>query len=118
MESLLSMCRQMLSVSKTCFKQLKPKLVYTSWRKNFYSKAKQMIQDILSRGHAVPPSDGPFRGGGGGMGGGLGGGSTVEMYVPGPRVGLVIGKNGEMIKHIQVTCSYLEDRNFYMPLRG
>lgn len=67
----------------------------------------------------MPPSEGPFRGAGGGMGRGVGGGgATVEMYVPGPRVGLVIGKSGEMIKHIQVTCSYLEDRNYYVPLRG
>ena len=56
-----------------------------------------MVQDIIARGHALPPSE-SFK-----PDMGSGGTTTVEMFVPGPRVGLVIGKNGEMIKQIQVS---------------
>lgn len=64
-------------------------------------KAKQMIQEILSRGQALPPSE-TFSKVGMSMGGG--GAVTVEMMIPGPRAGLVIGKSGEMIKQIQERC--------------
>lgn len=41
-------------------------------------------------------------GGGGGSGGGGGGGRNfVEIMVPGPKVGLIIGKGGETIKQLQ-----------------
>ncbi|KRT81855.1 K Homology domain containing protein, partial [Oryctes borbonicus] len=42
-------------------------------------------------------------GGGGGSGGGGGGGGRnfVEIMVPGPKVGLIIGKGGETIKQLQ-----------------
>lgn len=60
-----------------------------------------MIQEILSRGQALPPSE-TFTKVGMSMGGG--GAVTVEMMIPGPRAGLVIGKSGEMIKQIQERC--------------
>ena len=41
--------------------------------------------------------------GGGHGGGGGGGGGFFEMIVAGHRVGLIIGKGGETIKHLQVT---------------
>lgn len=41
-------------------------------------------------------------GGGGGSGGGGGGGRNfVEIMIPGPKVGLIIGKGGETIKQLQ-----------------
>ena len=41
----------------------------------------------------------------GGMGGGSGGGqTTVEVMVPGNKVGLVIGKGGKTIRQLQVGC--------------
>ncbi|XP_075233799.1 P-element somatic inhibitor isoform X2 [Lycorma delicatula] len=45
---------------------------------------------------------GPVAGNTGGSGGAGGtGGSTVEIMVPGPKVGLIIGKGGETIKQLQ-----------------
>lgn len=47
-------------------------------------------------------------GGGGGGGGGMGNGGgqiVVEMMVLGNKVGLVIGKGGEIIKQLQVRKS-------------
>lgn len=38
---------------------------------------------------------------GGGPGGGGGGRSSVEIMIPGPKVGLIIGKGGETIKQLQ-----------------
>ena len=71
------------------------------------SRAKEMIYDIVSRGEA-PPMKGGRAGNvmgppGIDMGGGGGGGgnSTVEISVPGPKVGLIIGKGGETIKQLQ-----------------
>ncbi|RXG73035.1 Far upstream element-binding protein 3 [Armadillidium vulgare] len=76
------------------------------------NRAKEMIYDIVSRGEA-PPMKGPRGGnnigppgidmgsGGGGGGGGGGGISTVEISIPGPKVGLIIGKGGETIKQLQ-----------------
>lgn len=40
-------------------------------------------------------------GGSGGGGGGGGGRNFVEIMVPGPKVGLIIGKGGETIKQLQ-----------------
>lgn len=68
-------------------------------------RAREMIQDVISRaGNRPPPNRGV--GGGhfdGGMGGGPGGGRTIthEMLIPGAKCGLVIGKGGETIKNIQ-----------------
>jgi hypothetical protein len=44
----------------------------------------------------------------GGGGGGGGGGQTgqIELMVPGGKVGLIIGKGGETIKQLQVSCSW------------
>ncbi|KAB7500828.1 Far upstream element-binding protein 3 [Armadillidium nasatum] len=76
------------------------------------NRAKEMIYDIVSRGEA-PPMKGPRGGnnigppgidmgsGGGGGGGGGGGINTVEISIPGPKVGLIIGKGGETIKQLQ-----------------
>lgn len=48
---------------------------------------------------------GGLGGGGGGAGGGGGGGgggrNFVEIMIPGPKVGLIIGKGGETIKQLQ-----------------
>jgi far upstream element-binding protein len=44
---------------------------------------------------------GGMGGGGGGGGGGGAGGGFFEMMVPGHKVGLIIGKGGEMIKQLQ-----------------
>lgn len=42
-------------------------------------------------------------GGGPGSGGGSGGGgrNSIEIMLPGPKVGLIIGKGGETIKQLQ-----------------
>merc|ERR1719259_1403992 len=67
-------------------------------------RAKDLIFEIVNKG------DGPERRrGGGGMGGGPpgmdmpngAGGAQVEISIPGPKVGLIIGKNGETIKGLQ-----------------
>lgn len=53
---------------------------------------------------------GGFGGGGGGGGGGMGNGGgqiVVEMMVLGNKVGLVIGKGGEIIKQLQVRKSLI-----------
>jgi len=57
------------------------------------NRAKDMIFEIVSKGD----------GGGGrpGFGGGGGGGNMIEISVPGPKVGLIIGKGGETIKQLQ-----------------
>ena len=41
--------------------------------------------------------------GGGGGGGGPEGNSVLEMSIPGPKVGLIIGKGGETIRQLQVS---------------
>lgn len=38
---------------------------------------------------------------GGGGGGGPGGRNSIEIMLPGPKVGLIIGKGGETIKQLQ-----------------
>jgi predicted RNA-binding protein Jag len=57
----------------------------------FYRQAREMIQRIIAKGQGLPD---PHQ---------MGDGQTmVEVLVPGPKVGLVIGKGGETIKHLQV----------------
>jgi len=51
-----------------------------------------MIQRIIAKGQGLPD---PHQ-----MGDGQ---AMVEVMVPGPKVGLVIGKGGETIKHLQVS---------------
>lgn len=49
---------------------------------------------------ALPGPGGPA-GPGGPMGGGAPGRNFVEIMIPGPKVGLIIGKGGETIKQLQ-----------------
>ena len=60
-------------------------------------QAKDMIQRIIAKGQGLPD---PHQ-----MGDGQ---AMVEVMVPGPKVGLVIGKGGETIKHLQVKYSLLK----------
>jgi len=76
------------------------------------AKAKALLQDVINEKTTSGLNAG---GGGGGAGGGMGGGgggvmvgnggastpTTVEILVPGNKVGLVIGKGGETIKQLQ-----------------
>ncbi|KAJ8868862.1 hypothetical protein PR048_030403 [Dryococelus australis] len=78
-------------------------------------RAKELIMTIVqqrSRTEGVGPGMGDMNmgGGGAGIGGGGGGGGGggpgnhshhVEIMVPGPKVGLIIGKGGETIKQLQ-----------------
>jgi len=53
-------------------------------------QARDMIQRIIAKGQGLPD---PHQ---------MGDGQTmIEVLVPGPKVGLVIGKGGETIKHLQ-----------------
>ena len=77
-----------------------------SWSLIFhsFSKARELVERVVQRA----------QGGGQGAGGppGMGGvesmsDNLIEVLIPGPKVGLVIGKGGDTIKQLQV-C------NFYM----
>ena len=75
------------------------------------AKAKALLQEVINE----KTTSGLNAGGGGGPGAGMGGGAgamvgngggaltptTVEILVPGNKVGLVIGKGGETIKQLQ-----------------
>jgi len=71
------------------------------------ARAKELINNIVHQRFKTeaPPHDmmgGPGGGGGGGGGGGPSNSpSFVEIKIPGPKVGLVIGKGGETIKMLQ-----------------
>lgn len=60
-----------------------------------FRKAKELINTIINRGGpplpAVDTNHVPD------------GHNIVEMMIPGPKVGLVIGKGGETIRNLQVT---------------
>ncbi|CAH1164508.1 unnamed protein product [Phaedon cochleariae] len=75
-------------------------------------RAKEIISNIIRQrgaGEDGPPDMGgpPIghfagnMGGPGGGGGGGGGRNTLEIMIPGPKVGLIIGKGGETIKQLQ-----------------
>lgn len=73
------------------------------------SQAKVLIDGVIANSPGGADAAQGARGGGGGgppggMGdfGGMGGGQTVEIMVPGNKVGLVIGKGGETIKNLQM----------------
>jgi hypothetical protein len=69
----------------------------------FFSNAKAAIDHIIANEGNGPQRGPPGMGGGhGGGGGGGGGGGFFEMIVAGHKVGLIIGKGGETIKHLQV----------------
>ncbi|XP_056647054.1 far upstream element-binding protein 1 isoform X3 [Diorhabda carinulata] len=86
--------------------------------KDAVERAKQLISDII-RQRGGPPGDGnagedellhsnnhsDFQGinnmGMGGPGAGPGGRNSIEIMIPGPKVGLIIGKGGETIKQLQ-----------------
>ena len=73
-----------------------------SFDKYIFRTAKSAIDHIIANeGNGVnrgPPGMGGQHGGGGGGGGG----GFFEMIVAGHKVGLIIGKGGETIKHLQV----------------
>uniref|UniRef100_S4R9C3 K Homology domain-containing protein n=1 Tax=Petromyzon marinus TaxID=7757 RepID=S4R9C3_PETMA len=56
--------------------------------------AKRLIEQIIERARDGPGSQGDHNNNGGGGGGG-------ELMIPAGKVGLVIGKGGETIKHLQ-----------------
>ena len=66
------------------------------------SNAKDLVEKIISRAQGM----------GDGMGMGMDGGhmammnetSRIEIMIPGNKVGLVIGKGGETIRQLQVSC--------------
>ncbi|XP_075985687.1 P-element somatic inhibitor isoform X2 [Anticarsia gemmatalis] len=82
-------------------------------------RAKELVNQIVNhRGRENAPQHQDSPGGGGGNGGGGGGGGmpqmprgggggggggaiTEEVMLPGPKVGLIIGKNGKTIKQLQ-----------------
>lgn len=71
-------------------------LTLTQWHFIVFNfrKAKELISTIINRGGpplpAVDTNHVPD------------GHSIVEMMIPGPKVGLVIGKGGETIRNLQV----------------
>ncbi|KAI5700813.1 hypothetical protein M8J75_003079 [Diaphorina citri] len=71
------------------------------------ARAKDLIGSIINQRSRDkgPPGGMDDMGGMGGMGGGGGGGgggmAHLEIMIPGPKVGLIIGKGGEMIKQLQ-----------------
>lgn len=69
------------------------------------SQAKVLIDGVIANSPGGADAAQGARGGGGGPPGGMGGmggGQTVEIMVPGNKVGLVIGKGGETIKNLQM----------------
>lgn len=88
-----------------------------------FSRAKDLVLSIVNQRSRTEGGPGEMNlsiggggGGGPGMGGGNGGGGGppnsspapmmghpgfVEIMIPGPKVGLIIGKGGETIKHLQ-----------------
>jgi len=59
-----------------------------------YRKARETIQRLVAKIQGGPlDNDGPDAGGTTGQ---------IELMVPGGKVGLIIGKNGETIKQLQV----------------
>ncbi|XP_037965380.1 far upstream element-binding protein 3 isoform X3 [Plutella xylostella] len=76
-------------------------------------RARELVNQIVNHrgrenashsqdGSPPPPmGGGGGRGQGGGGGGGLGGASQEEIMLPGPKVGLIIGKSGKTIKQLQ-----------------
>ena len=71
-----------------------------------FSNAKAAIDHIIANEGNGPQRGPPGMGGHGGGGGG-GGGGFFEMIVAGHKVGLIIGKGGETIKHLQVQFTTL-----------
>jgi len=69
-----------------------------------YRKARETIQRLVAKIQGGPLDN--EDGGGGGGGGGTTG--QIELMVPGGKVGLIIGKNGETIKQLQV-CEAIPD---------
>jgi far upstream element-binding protein len=68
--------------------------------KHCIDKARQLIEEVITRSR----QPGGMGGGGGlSQNGGGGGGNyvTQELLIPGPKCGLIIGKNGETIKSLQ-----------------
>lgn len=68
--------------------------MYSNFCIFYYRKAKELITAIINRGGpplpAVDTNHVPD------------GHTIVEMMIPGPKVGLVIGKGGETIRNLQV----------------
>lgn len=65
-----------------------------------FSRAKELVLSIVNqRSRSEGIGDMNMSGGSGGMMGGHPG--FVEIMIPGPKVGLIIGKGGETIKQLQ-----------------
>ncbi|CAH0717807.1 unnamed protein product, partial [Brenthis ino] len=74
------------------------------------TRARELVNQIVNhrgRENAPQHQDNPGGGGGGGGGGGMppmnrsGMSITEQIMLPGPKVGLIIGKNGKTIKQLQ-----------------
>jgi far upstream element-binding protein len=63
-------------------------------------RARALINEIVERSANRPPP-GSGLNGASGMGDGVHGGITIQLMIPGNKVGLVIGKSGETIKQLQ-----------------
>lgn len=68
-----------------------------------FSRAKELVLSIVNqRSRSEGIGEMNISGGGGGGGGGMmGHPGFVEIMIPGPKVGLIIGKGGETIKQLQ-----------------
>lgn len=69
-----------------------------------FSRAKELVLSIVnqrSRSEGIGEMNISGGGGGGGGGGMMGHPGFVEIMIPGPKVGLIIGKGGETIKQLQ-----------------
>lgn len=68
-----------------------------------FSRAKDLVLSIVNqRSRSEGIGEMNISGGGGGGGGGMmGHPGFVEIMIPGPKVGLIIGKGGETIKQLQ-----------------
>lgn len=67
-----------------------------------------MIFEVINKaGGRPPPGSGISSSIGNAISQGAMGGHSIEMIIPGPKCGLIIGKNGETIKMLQVTLLLL-----------
>lgn len=65
-----------------------------------FSRAKELVLSIVNQ-RSRSEGIGDMNMSGGGSGGMMGHPGFVEIMIPGPKVGLIIGKGGETIKQLQ-----------------
>lgn len=65
-----------------------------------FSRAKELVLSIVNQ-RSRSEGIGDMNMSGGGGGGMMGHPGFVEIMIPGPKVGLIIGKGGETIKQLQ-----------------